>query len=95
MVENGTSVLTRMFGSMVGTGVSVGGGTVIVGVAVSGTGVGVPGVGVQGRGWKGVGEAVGFGGTVTQAKGTAACSLVCADARLPHPVRRKLATNKT
>src|SRR5215211_3851144 len=41
MVENGTRVLTRMFGSMVGTGVSVGGGTVMVGIAVS---TGVPAV---------------------------------------------------
>src|ERR1044072_8548500 len=38
MVENGTRVLIRMFGSMVGMGVSVGGGT--VGVAVDGSNVG-------------------------------------------------------
>jgi hypothetical protein len=38
IVEKGTRVLTRTFGSMVGTGVSVGGGT--VGVAVEGSKVG-------------------------------------------------------
>ena len=38
IVENGTRVLMRMFGSMVGMGVSVGGGT--VGVAVEGSNVG-------------------------------------------------------
>jgi hypothetical protein len=32
MVENGTRVLTSTFGSIVGTGVSVGGGRVAVGV---------------------------------------------------------------
>jgi len=38
MVENGTSVLMRIFGSMVGRRVSVGGGT--VGVGVEGSTVG-------------------------------------------------------
>src|SRR5687768_8780106 len=51
IVENGTRVLMRMFGSMVGTGVSVGGGT--VGVGVDGSIVGEAwevGVGLRGMG---------------------------------------------
>jgi hypothetical protein len=49
MVENGTRVFARIFGSMVGSGVSVGGGTVALGVGVSTIGPTVP-VGVQGIG---------------------------------------------
>ena len=68
MVENGTTVLMRTFGSIVGAGVSVGGGTVTVGVDVSTVGWRVP-VGVQGIGWKGVGVGEAFGAAVTSAKG--------------------------
>src|ERR671925_1667487 len=60
IVENGTRVLMRMFGSIVGTGVSVGGGTVTVGVAVS-TGIPAVRVGVHGIGWNGVGVGEEFG----------------------------------
>jgi hypothetical protein len=87
IVENGTRVLTRMFGSMVGTGVSVGGGTVTVGVAVS-TGIPTVAVGVHGIGWNGVGVGEAFGAAVTSAKGRVGCGLVDADAKVPHPASR-------
>jgi hypothetical protein len=65
--------LIRTFGSMVGTGVSVGGGT--VGVAVEGSKVGEEtsvAVGLRGSGWKGVGVGEAFGAAVTSTKGKAA-----------------------
>jgi hypothetical protein len=84
MVENGTRVLMRMFGSMVGMGVSVGRGTVTVGVAVSPIGSAVP-VGVHGRGWKGVGVGEAFGAAVTRTNGRTAWALAGLGARAPHP----------
>jgi hypothetical protein len=60
----------RMFGSMVGTGVSVGGGT--VGVAVEGSNVGEATsveVGLGGIGWKGVGVGEAFGAASTSVNG--------------------------
>ena len=85
MVENGTRVLARIFGSIVGAGVSVGGGTVADGVAVSTTGPIVP-VGVQGIGWKAVGVGEAFGAAVTNLNGKAGC--VGVGARAPHPASR-------
>jgi hypothetical protein len=59
-----------MFGSMVGTTVSVEAGRVAVRVAGSTVGAGwnVP-VGVQGIGWKGVAVGEAFGAAVTNVKG--------------------------
>jgi hypothetical protein len=89
IVENGTSVLIRMFGSMVGMGVSVGGGT--VGVGVEGSMVGDAssvGVGLSGIGWKGVGVGEAFGAAVTSVNGRSGCWFAAAEANVPHPVRR-------
>jgi len=72
---------------MVGSGVSVGGGTVTVGVAVSSIGPMVP-VGVHGMGWKAVGVGEAFGAAVTNANGKACCALGTVDAKAPHPARR-------
>jgi hypothetical protein len=96
IVENGTRVLTRMFGSMVGSGVSVGGGT--VGVAVKGSGVGDGGivaVGLKGIGWKGVGVGEAFGAAVTSANGRAAWALVGLGAKTPHPPSKNPASSMT
>jgi hypothetical protein len=73
---------------MVGTGVSVGGGT--VGVGVEGSTVGEDSsvaVGERGMGWKGVGVGEAFGAAVTSAKGRAA-GWFAADTKVPQPVRR-------
>jgi hypothetical protein len=94
MVENGTRVLMRMFGSMVGTDVSVGGG--IVGVAVEGSNVGEGwnvAVGLKGSGWKGVGVGEAFGAAVTRVNGSAAWTLLDG-AKAPHPARRYPATRR-
>src|SRR5574338_41693 len=79
----GRRMLTRTFGSMVGRGVSVGGGTVGVGVQGSNVGVdsNVP-VGVLGSGWKGVGVGEAFGAAVTSVKGRAGGSFAAADANV-------------
>jgi hypothetical protein len=74
---------------MVGTGVSVGGGT--VGVAVEGSAVGEEtsvAVGLKGIGWKGVGVGEAFGAAVTSTNGKAADGSGAADAKVPHPARR-------
>src|SRR5687768_6937054 len=74
IVENGTRVLIRTFGSMVGSGVSVGGGT--VGVGVEGANVGEGRrvvVGLRGMGWKGVGVGEAFGAAVTRVNGRSGC----------------------
>src|SRR5215212_8099875 len=84
IVEKGTTVLIRMFGSIVGTGVSVGTGRVTVGLSVSTTGGNVP-VGVQPSGWKGVGVGEALGAAVTKINGRAGC--VGAGASAPHPAR--------
>jgi hypothetical protein len=88
MVENGTRVLMRTFGSMVETGVSVGGGT--VGVAVEGSIVGeaaMVAVGVKGIGWNGVGVGEAFGAAVTSTNGSAAGWFGAAEAKVPQPER--------
>lgn len=87
MVENGTRVLASIFGSIVGIGVSVGGGTVTVGVAVSTMGPTVP-VGVQGMGWKAVAVGEAFGAAVTNVNGKDCCVVGAADAKAPHPARK-------
>jgi hypothetical protein len=84
-----------MFGSMVGMGVSVGGGT--VGVAVEGSIVGEEtrvAVGLKGSGWKGVGVGEAFGAAVTSTNGRSACWLAAADAKLPHPESRSPASSR-
>jgi hypothetical protein len=74
IVEKGTRVLMRIFGSMVGMGVSVGGGTVAVGVEGSTVGEDSSvAVGLRGIGWKGVGVGEAFGAAVTNINGRAGC----------------------
>jgi hypothetical protein len=73
---------------MVGSGVSVGGGT--VGVAVEGSIVGKGWsvtVGLRGMGWKGVGVGDAFGAAVTSVNGRS-CWFAAADANVPHPVSK-------
>src|SRR5215207_8195139 len=84
-----------MFGSMVGIGVSVGGGT--VGVAVDGSTVGEAAsvaVGERGIGGKGVGVGEAFGAAVTRVNGRTACWFAAADAKVPQPVRRYPASSR-
>ncbi|HJQ14786.1 MAG TPA: hypothetical protein VJ830_08575, partial [Anaerolineales bacterium] len=82
------------FGSIVGMGVSVGGGT--VGVAVEGSNVGEGwnvAVGLNGSGWKGVGVGEAFGAAVTRVNGNAAWALLDG-VKAPHPVRRYPASSR-
>src|SRR5918993_3458108 len=95
IVENGTRELINRFGSIVGTGVSVGGGTVGVGVEGSTVGEGSSViVGKRGIGWKGVGVGEAFGAAVTSANGNDACWFSAAEAKVPQPVRRYPARNR-